>query len=130
MKDSNMNEIKLSDGEWKIIKLLWQSSPKTITQITASLLEDTGWSKHTIITMLGRMEKKGSVRYEEGIKAKQYYPVVKEELLSYSETQSFLKKVYQGSLGMMVNTMLNKSDISQEEIDELYDILQKAERDR
>lgn len=125
-----MNDIKLSDGEWKIIKLLWQSSPKTITQITTTLFEETGWGKHTIITMLGRMEVKGAIRYEEGKKAKQYYPIVKEEIMSYEESQNFLKKVYEGSLGMMLNTMLKKSDISKTEIDELYDILQKAERKR
>lgn len=125
-----MCDIKLSDGEWKIIKSLWHSSPKTITQITAALQEETGWSKHTVITMLGRMELKGAVQYKEGKKAKHYFPVVKEEAMSYTETQNFLKKVYEGSLGMLFNTMLKKSDISQKEIDELYAILQKAERDR
>ena len=57
-----MKKINLSDGEWSIMNELWEAAPKTITQLTAALKQSTGWSKHTIITMLGRMESKGVVK--------------------------------------------------------------------
>ncbi len=122
-----MKRINLSDGEWNIMNILWEAAPKTITQLTADLKENTGWSKHTIITMLGRMEGKGAVRYEEGRKAKQYYPAVERTDTVLGETESFLDKVYSGSLGLMVNTMVEKNSLSKEEIDELYAILKRAE---
>ena len=53
-----MNPISLSDGEWKIMNHLWDKAPQTIMELTAGLQEETGWDKHTVITMLGRMEKK------------------------------------------------------------------------
>lgn len=124
-----MKRISLSDGEWNIINVLWEAAPKTITQLTVALKESTGWSKHTIITMLGRMESKGAVRYEEGIRAKQYYPAVERTETVLGETESFLDKVYSGSLGLMVNTMVEKKSLSKEEIDELYAILKKAEEE-
>lgn len=124
-----MKRISLSDGEWSIMNELWETAPRTITQLTASLKQSTGWSKHTIITMLGRMESKGVVRHEEGIKAKQYYPAVGRTETALGETESFLEKVYSGSLGLMVNTMVEKNSLTKEEIDELYAILKKAEED-
>ena len=124
-----MKRINLSDGEWNIMNVLWEAAPKTITQLTATLKESTGWSKHTIITMLGRMEVKGAVRYEEGVRAKQYYPAVERAETVLSETESFLDKVYSGSLGLMVNTMVEKNTLLKEEIDELYAILKKAEEE-
>ena len=124
-----MKKINLSDGEWTIMNVLWETAPRTITQLTAALKEATGWSKHTIITMLGRMESKGAVRYEEGSRAKQYYPAVERKETALGETQSFLEKVYSGSLGLMVNTMVEKNSLSKEEIDELYSILRKAEEE-
>lgn len=124
-----MKRINLSDGEWSIMNELWETAPRTITQLTASLKQSTGWSKHTIITMLGRMESKGVVRHEEGIKAKQYYPAVGRTETALGETESFLEKVYSGSLGLMVNTMVEKNSLTKEEIDELYAILKKAEED-
>lgn len=124
-----MKRINLSDGEWNIMNVLWETAPKTITQLTAALKESTGWSKHTIITMLGRMESKGVVKYEQGVRAKQYFPTVERVETVLEETESFLDKVYSGSLGLMVNTMVEKNSISKEEIDELYAILKKAEEE-
>lgn len=120
-------KINLSDGEWSIMNVLWQEAPKTIMQLTTALKESKGWSKHTIITMLGRMESKGAVRYEDGIKAKEYYPAVEQTETVLGETESFLERVYAGSIGLMVNTMVEKNSLSKEEISELYDILRKAE---
>ncbi len=111
------------------MNVLWESAPKTITQLTATLKESTGWSKHTIITMLNRMESKGTVRYEQGAKAKQYYPAVERAETALEETENFLDKVYSGSLGLMVNTMVEKNSLSKEEIDQLYDILKRAEEE-
>ncbi|HBX87931.1 BlaI/MecI/CopY family transcriptional regulator [Syntrophomonas wolfei] len=122
-----MKRINLSDGEWNIMNVLWKSAPQTITKLTSALKESTGWSKHTIITMLGRMESKGAVKYEQGVKAKQYYPVVERAETALEETESFLDKVYSGSLGLMVNTMVEKNSLSKEEIEELYAILKRAE---
>jgi len=124
-----MKRINLSDGEWNIMNALWEAAPKTIMQLTAALEESTGWTKHTIITMLGRMEAKGVIAYEQGIKAKQYYPAVERTETALGETESFLDKVYSGSLGLMVNTMVEKKSLSRDEIDELYAILGKAEKE-
>jgi BlaI family penicillinase repressor len=124
-----MKSINLSDGEWNIMNVLWESAPRTITQLTADLKESTGWSKHTIITMLNRMESKGAVRYEQGGRAKKYYPAVERVETALEETESFLDKVYAGSLGLMVNTMVEKNSLSKEDIDQLYAILEKAEEE-
>ena len=48
--------IDLSNSEWKLMNRLWQDAPMTITELTAALKEDTGWTKNTIITMLSRLE--------------------------------------------------------------------------
>ena len=56
-------QVNLSDSEWKLMNRLWEQSPRTIMELTASLKEDTGWSKNTVITMLARLEAKGAVRW-------------------------------------------------------------------
>ena len=57
-------KINLSGSEWKLMNRLWEQSPRTITQLTAALKEETGWTKNTVITMLSRLEGKGAVRCE------------------------------------------------------------------
>lgn len=123
-------KVKLSASEWKILSLLWENEPMTITQITAALSNETAWSKHTVITFLKRMEDKKTVSFEQIGNAKHYFALIKREDVAVSETQSFLKRLYRGSIGMMVNSMIEQNSLSKEDIIELYDILKKAERER
>lgn len=120
--------VSLSDGEWKIMNKLWESEGSTITELTVALQEETGWDKHIIITMLNRMEKKEAIAYRKEGRAKLFYPIVPRGEVSMKETRGFLQKVYRGSLGMMVNAMVEDQALSGEEIQELYDILEQAKR--
>lgn len=61
--------MQVTNAEWKIMNILWEQ-PRTIMQITSMLSEETGWTKHTVITLLKRMQEKGTVYYVEGEKAK------------------------------------------------------------
>ena len=121
--------IALSDGEWKLMNLLWEESPRTIAQMVEAMADDTGWSKATIFIMLGRMEDKGAVAVREGGRSKLYYAAVPKDELAAGETEHFLQKVYNGSIQMMVSSMAGQKALSQEDIDELYEILRKAEQE-
>ncbi len=121
-----MKQISLSDNEWKLMGRLWERSPRTITELTADLREETGWSKNTIITMLSRLEAKGAVRHEEGVRAKAYYPAVDRETAARAETESFLGKVYGGSLGLLVSAMVESRALTEEDLAELSAILEKG----
>ena len=122
-------KITLSDGEWKLMNRLWDDAPRTITELVAALREETGWSKNTVITMLGRLEAKGAVRHEEGQRAKLYYPVTDREDAARTETESFLDKVYGGSLGLMMSAMVDSHALTEEDIAQLSAILDKAKED-
>ena len=113
----------LTDAEWKLMHRLWETAPQTITQLTAALREETGWEKHTVITMLSRLEAKGAVRHEEGARAKQFSPAVKQGDAARAETESFLGKVYGG---LMMSAMVEGCALTREDIDELSAILEQA----
>ncbi|MCM1048206.1 MAG: BlaI/MecI/CopY family transcriptional regulator [Clostridiales bacterium] len=119
--------VKLSESEWKVISLLWEKAPCTMMQITNHFKETTGWSKHTVMTFLRRMEEKGAVHYEDGGRAKLYYPDIEKDEAVLQETEEFLDKVFGGRMGLMLNTMVEKKALSKEEIEELYEILKRAE---
>ncbi len=122
-----MEQVKLSDAEWKIMNLLWESAPRTMMQLTNALKDGTGWTKHTVMSFLKRMEEKGALHYEEGGKAKLYYPDLKREEASLQETEEFLERVFQGRMGMMLNTMVQQKALTREELAELHKILEAAE---
>lgn len=119
-------QVNLSDSEWKLMNRLWDESPRTIMELTAALHQETGWSKNTVITMLSRLETKGAVRYEEGGRAKRYFPAVAREDAALAETESFLSKVYGGSLGLMVSSLVDSRSLTEADIAELTAILGRA----
>ena len=125
----NTNKVKLSEAEWKVMNLLWNKAPQTMMQITNHFKESTGWTKHTVMTFLKRMEEKGAIHYKEGERAKLYYPDIDKDEAVIQETEEFLHKVFDGRMGLMLNTMVEKKALSKSEIAELYDILKKAEEE-
>lgn len=123
-----MSNVNLSDGEWKIMNRLWEEEAATIMELTAALWEETGWDKHIIITMLNRMVKKGAVAYRICGRAKQFYPLLSRNEVSIRETKGFLDKVYRGSIGMMVNAMVEDKALTKQDMEQLYEILEQAQR--
>jgi len=118
-------KITLSDGEWKLMDRLWEEPGRTIAQLTAALRESTGWEKHTIITMLSRLEAKGAVTHTQET-PKRFSPALARSDAQLRETESFLDKVYKGRLGLLVNAMVDSQALTQEDLDELTAILEKA----
>ena len=95
-----MEHLRLSDGEWKLMKTLWQRQPRTLAELVAALDAETGWSRATIFMMLKRL------------------------------IEAFLSKVYGGSVGMMVSNLVDRGTLSEQDIQELKAILDAAEKER
>ena len=62
--------------------------------------------------------------------AKSYTPAVEREEAVVSETRSFLDRVYRGSVGLMMSTMARRQELTEEDLQELRDILAEAEEGR
>lgn len=121
-------EQTLTHSEWYVMDCLWQHSPSTVMELVSALHEKVGWAKSTTITTLRRMEDKGLVAVEVRGRTKYYTPALEREQAVRRETRSFLDRVYQGSVGLMVSAMANEKALSKEEIDTLYAILKEAEK--
>ena len=122
--------VSLSAGEWRIMERLWEKNPRTLTELVRELGPGTGWSKSTIVTMVGRLEAKGAITYTEGGRARQYSPAIPRERAALEETESLLRRIYRGSVGMMVNTLADGRGLSDQDIEELTAVLEKARRER
>ena len=122
-----MDNIDLTNSEWYVLDCLWERSPQTVMELVAALGTRLGWAKSTTITTLRRMEDKGLLLCQIQGRAKHYSPAVSRDRAVRRETRSFLDKVYRGSVGLMVSALAEDKALSRAEIDELYEILRKAE---
>ena len=125
-----MNDKLPTQGEWNVLSCLWERAPMTAMELAAALEEKVGWAKSTTLTTLRRMEEKGLVTARTVGRARHYTPAVERQTAVRRETRSFLDKVYRGSVGLMVSSMVQDQALSREEIDQLYEILRQAEEGR
>lgn len=116
----------LNQSEWLIMECLWKKA-HTLMELVASLNQSVGWSKSTVATMVHRMEEKGIITYVMRGRAKIFSPTVTREEVTTTETRNLLQRAYNGSVGLLVNAMAQNNGLTREDIDELYEILRKAE---
>ncbi len=121
------HEISLTPTEWHLMECLWEHSPRTGREAVEHMSSSVGWTRSTTLTMLRRMTEKGYIVCNDADGLKSYSPAIERREAVLHETEDFLGRVYHGSLSMMLSAMTEKSELSRDEIAELYDILKKAE---
>ena len=117
----------LSRNEWLVMEALWEH-PSTLMELVRQLgQEPPGWAKSTTATMVRRMEEKGLIRHEAGSKARVYHPALSQDETALAETRTLLEKAFDGSVGLLVNTLIQQNSLTQSDLDGLYEILRQAE---
>lgn len=120
------DHVPLTEAEWKIMLRLWEKSPQTMMELTRSLQNETGWTKHTVITMLKRMNAKGTVHICEAGPVKTYSPAVSKERVAREQTQTLLKRLFSGHASLLVSDMVEQGELDDSELAALENILLHA----
>ena len=116
---------RCTEAEWKIMEVLWDSAPRTMSEITKALEPTTGWTRHTVITLLKRMQEKGTVAVDESGDVKRYTPLMTQEEASTQETRKFLSHVFSGKASLLINHLVDSGEITLKEMDELMDMMRR-----
>jgi BlaI family penicillinase repressor len=114
---------RISEAEWKVMKVLWARSPMSANDVIETLRPTTTWKPKTIKTLIDRLVRKKILGYRKAGRAYLYYPLVDEKETLKAETRSFLKRVYGGALKPLLATFLEDEKLSPEEIVELKRML-------
>ena len=123
----SVQQVKLTDAEWQVMECLWAGAPMSGREVTQALEPKTGWSRSTILTLLSRLEAKGAVAGDSQGGKKCFLPLLRREDAALQETETFLDKVYHGSLSLMVSALTQRQALSPEEIHQLHQLLDGLE---
>lgn len=121
--------IQCTDAEWKILEVLWDKAPRTMAEITKTLEPSTGWTRHTVITLLKRMEEKGTVRVDDSGPAKTYTPAIGRDEASTEQTRKFLSHIFRGSASLLVSNLVASGDLQLEDMEEILKAMKAAKKD-
>ncbi|MSU62855.1 MAG: BlaI/MecI/CopY family transcriptional regulator [Pedosphaera sp.] len=119
---------KISETEWEVMRVLWGKSPLAAGEIIEALVaKDQSWHPKTAKTLLNRLVKKRALGYDKEGRAYFYRPLVREADCAMAESESFLDRVFGGSLRPMLAHLVERKKLSPAEIRELKRLLEGKE---
>jgi BlaI family penicillinase repressor len=119
---------RISEAEWEIMKAVWLGFPCSAEEILKRLAEaGASWHPKTARTLLNRLVKKRALGFEKVSRAYLYRPLVSERDCVDAASESFLDRVFGGSLKPMLAHFVKQRKLSAKEIEELRQLL--GERD-
>jgi len=89
--------------------------------------EVTTWNARTIRTLINRLLKKKTLRYEKEGRKYRYFPAVSRERCVREERRSFVQRIYGGTVTPMLAAFIEDAELSATEIRELRERLDRKE---
>jgi BlaI family penicillinase repressor len=119
-----MNEQKLTETEIILMEILWKKEKVFMKDILEDYADPKPAST-TIATLLKRMQNKDLVGYKLYGNSREYFPKVKKEDYFKNEMTSMIDRFFNSSVSQFASFFTSNSKLSQEQLKELRDIIDK-----
>jgi BlaI family transcriptional regulator, penicillinase repressor len=113
----------ISEAEWEVMNVLWQKWPQTANDVITSLQGQKDWKAKTVRTLLDRLVQKGVVHVDKEHRVYTFYPLYSQDDCQRAEAESFIKRIYGGTVKSMLVQFIEEDSLSEEDIEELKSIL-------
>ncbi len=116
-------QVKISDAEWEVMRVVWTLGETTSPEIILILQEKMGWKPPTIKTLIGRLVKKDILSTENFGKKYIYRPLVTEEETVKSATESLFAHICAKKIGATIADLIDEADLTHDDISMIMDEL-------
>ncbi len=115
--------MQLSDAEWVVMNLIWDSQPTEASDVIAALGADNGWSDATVKTMLHRLVKKGALTTKQIGKKYRYTAAVRQSACVRKASRSFVDRVFGGDAAPALLHLVKTAKLSEDDLTQLRELL-------
>jgi len=119
---------RISNAEWIVMKQLWKRHPQTANEIADTVCTEKDWKPKTVKTLISRLLSKKAIGFTKKGREYHYYPKVKEDACVRHASKNFLHRVFNGAVKPMIATLLESESLSDKDIRELKQILDKKSK--
>lgn len=118
----------VTDAELEIMQVLWKNKQCNLATIIEELSDNGEKNKNTIKTLIHRLTQKGAIESKK-VNSKEvvYIPKISEKNFLTKESNSFLKKFFNGSAEKLLLNFIEDKKVSKSELKRLMDILEQDE---
>lgn len=121
------DDMKYSESELKVLEVLWEYGEMDAKQISEILQDRCGWNKTTVYTFIRRCIEKGSVQREYPFKCR---AILTKEEVQDMEIGKVLRNFFDNSPSAFMEAFAGRSDLTDQDIEELHEIILKLKSDR
>jgi predicted transcriptional regulator len=117
----------LTEGELRLMNVIWKQAPATVGDVAASLTDDTPLAYSTVLTTLRILESKGYLRHTKKGRAFVYEPVIAQEEASRTALGYLVSRFFGGSSELLVVNLLKEETISRAELRRIKKMIVESE---
>ncbi|SEP14315.1 BlaI/MecI/CopY family transcriptional regulator [Mucilaginibacter sp. OK283] len=128
MNETQQNkQLEPTKSELEILQVLWEKGPSTVRAVNDELLKQKEVNYTTTLKLMQIMADKGILNRDES-QMKHIYSVAEEEQKTKSHLlDKFVDSMYKGSASKLVMQLLGNKKTSDQELQEIKEILRKLE---
>jgi BlaI family penicillinase repressor len=119
---------KISDAEWTVMKVLWDKGASTVAEVVKELEGRLHWKPRTVQTLIRRLAEKGALAVESVGREFRYSPAVAQDQCQHEVSRSFLDRVFNGRLTPFVAGLMEREEVSKDDLAALREVLAQAEK--
>lgn len=116
-----------TEVELQILRILWEAGPATVREIHNRMAEFKETNYATTVKMLVVMLEKQLVSRDDSIRPQVYRAAVTQSTTQRKMLNDLVRKVYDGSTKSLIMQALSSKKASQEDIDEIRNLLNEME---
>lgn len=127
MKKKENDEKLLTALELKVMNILWDLGQGFVKDVMEKWEEQPLPAYNTISTVIRILEEKGFVGHTAYGRSHQYLPSLTREDYQKRVMSSVLDNVFSGSVADMISSLVDQRNLSNQEIEELKHLIDRAE---
>lgn len=116
-----METPKVFESEYRFCLILWEHEPIKSTKLVELCKEQLGWKPTTTYTVIKRLSERGVLKNENTIVAS----LVSKEQVQAAELNEMVEKTFEGSLPAFIAAFTKHQRISEAEIDEVQQMIDR-----
>ena len=121
-----MPDGKLGAVEARFADLVWENAPIASRELARLCEKELGWKRTTTYTQLKRLCDRGILAVKDSVVTS----LISREAIQLSESRSFLKRTFSGSLADMVQAFTGGAAITKEEADRIRKLIDEYEEEK
>jgi len=119
---------KLTAAEEEVMKYLWQLKRATVSQIIEEMAEPK--PPHSTISSIMRiLERKEAVGHKAYGRTYEYFPMISREAYSAGSLNKLASDYFGGSVRKMVSFLVQREDLSLNDLEEIRQLLNKKDEE-